>query len=69
MAAAGELSNTMLYIDDTPAMSALELRTKARRLQAEHGLDLMVVDYLQLMRGRGQDVRTACRRSATSPAH
>jgi replicative DNA helicase len=51
MAAAGELSGTMLYIDDTPAMSALELRTKARRLQAEHGLDLIVVDYLQLMRG------------------
>jgi len=51
MAAAGELSTTMLYIDDTPAMSALELRTKARRLQAEHGLDLIVVDYLQLMRG------------------
>lgn len=51
MAAAGELSSTMLYIDDTPAMSALELRTKARRLQAEHGLDLIVVDYLQLMRG------------------
>lgn len=51
MAAAGELSGTMLFIDDTPAMSALELRTKARRLQAEHGLDLMIVDYLQLMRG------------------
>lgn len=51
MAAAGELAGTMLYIDDTPAMSALELRTKARRLQAEHGLDLIVVDYLQLMRG------------------
>ncbi len=55
MAAAGELSGTMLFIDDTPAMSALELRTKARRLQAEHGLDLMVVDYLQLMRGEGKN--------------
>ncbi len=51
MRAAAELSETMLYIDDTPAMSAIELRTKARRLQAEHGLDLVVVDYLQLMRG------------------
>lgn len=51
MAAAGELSSTMLFVDDTPAMSALELRSKARRLQAEHGLDLVVVDYLQLMRG------------------
>ena len=51
MRAAAELSETLLYIDDTPAMSAIELRTKARRLQAEHGLDLVVVDYLQLMRG------------------
>jgi replicative DNA helicase len=49
--AAGVLSDTMLFIDDTPAMSALELRTKARRLQAEFGLDLIIVDYLQLMRG------------------
>ncbi len=55
MAAAGELSNTMFYIDDTPAMSAMELRTKARRLQAEHGLDLIVVDYLQLMRGESKN--------------
>ena len=48
--AAGVLSETLLFIDDTPAMSALELRTKARRLQAEHGLDMVIVDYLQLMR-------------------
>jgi replicative DNA helicase len=48
--AAGVLSETLLFVDDTPAMSALELRTKARRLQAEHGLDLVIVDYLQLMR-------------------
>jgi replicative DNA helicase len=45
------LSETSIYIDDTPAVSALELRTKARRLHAEHGLDLLIVDYLQLMRG------------------
>jgi replicative DNA helicase len=45
------LSNTQIYIDDTPAISALEMRTKARRLHAEHGLDLIIVDYLQLMRG------------------
>ncbi len=50
MEAAGVLSETMLFIDDTPAVSALELRTKARRLQAEHGLDMVIVDYLQLMR-------------------
>ncbi len=45
------LSETSVFIDDTPAISALELRTKARRLHAEHGLDLLIVDYLQLMRG------------------
>ena len=55
MEAAGVLSETLLFIDDTPAVSALELRTKARRLQAEHGLDMVIVDYLQLMRG---DTRT-----------
>jgi replicative DNA helicase len=52
--AAGVLSDTLLFIDDTPAMSALELRTKARRLQAEFGLDLVIVDYLQLMRGEAR---------------
>lgn len=45
------LSSLPLYIDDTPAISAFELRTKARRLHAEHGLDLLILDYLQLMRG------------------
>jgi replicative DNA helicase len=45
------LSETSIFIDDTPAISALELRTKARRLHAEHGLDLLIVDYLKLMRG------------------
>jgi len=49
--ATGILSDTMIFIDDTPAISAMELRTKARRLHAEHGLDLIIVDYLQLMRG------------------
>jgi replicative DNA helicase len=43
------LSEAQLYIDDTPNISTMELRTKARRLQAEAGLDLVVVDYLQLM--------------------
>jgi len=49
--AMGELYETPIYIDDTPGMSILEMRTKARRLQAEHGLKLIVVDYLQLARG------------------
>ena len=43
------LSEASLYIDDTPNISTMELRTKARRLQAERGLDLVIVDYLQLM--------------------
>ena len=47
---AGTLTNLPLYIDDTPALSIMELRGKARRLKSEHGLGLVVVDYLQLMR-------------------
>lgn len=49
--AAGRLSDSMIFIDDTPGISALQLRTKARRLHAEYGLDLIMVDYLQLMSG------------------
>jgi len=48
--AMGELAETPLFIDDTPGISVLEMRTKARRLQAEHGLKLLIVDYLQLAR-------------------
>lgn len=51
MKAYNDLAQAPVYIDDTPSISALELRTKARRLHAEFGLDLIVVDYLQLMRG------------------
>ena len=51
MKATGDLADTMFFVDDSPGISALELRTKARRLHAEYGLDLIVVDYLQLMRG------------------
>jgi replicative DNA helicase len=51
MKAYNDLSGTLFFVDDTPSISALELRTKARRLHAEVGLDLIVVDYLQLMRG------------------
>lgn len=52
-AAAGRLSETKLFIDDSPGLSVLEVRAKARRMKAEHGLDLVIIDYLQLMRGRG----------------
>ena len=55
--AMGELAEAPLYIDDTPALSILEMRTKARRLQVEHGLDLLVVDYLQLARSRNLENR------------
>ena len=50
--AAGSLSEAPVFIDDTPGISALEMRAKSRRLKAEHNLGLVVVDYLQLMRGR-----------------
>ncbi|WP_303722230.1 replicative DNA helicase [Malonomonas rubra] len=48
---AGQLSEADFFIDDTPAISVMELRSKARRVKAEYGLGLIVVDYLQLMRG------------------
>ena len=50
--AMGELAEAPLYIDDTPALSILEMRTKARRLQVEAGVSLLIVDYLQLARSR-----------------
>jgi len=49
--ATGKLSDYPIFIDDTPSISVLQMRTKARRLHAEHGLDLILVDYLQLMTG------------------
>jgi replicative DNA helicase len=48
---AGDLENAPIFLDDTPALSVLELRAKARRLKAEHDIGLIVVDYLQLMQG------------------
>jgi replicative DNA helicase len=50
--AAGSLSEAPIFIDDTPGITVLEMRAKTRRLKAEHNLGLVVVDYLQLMRGR-----------------
>ncbi len=49
--AAGKLSSSSIYIDDSPAISALELRAKARRLKAHQNIQMIVLDYLQLMRG------------------
>ncbi len=53
--AAGRLADAPIFIDDTAAISVLETRAKARRLKADQGLDLLIVDYLQLMRGRGDE--------------
>jgi replicative DNA helicase len=52
-AAMERLHGAKLFIDDTAGIGVLEMRAKARRLAAEHGLDLIVVDYLQLMQGKG----------------
>ncbi|PJF46076.1 MAG: replicative DNA helicase, partial [Candidatus Thermofonsia Clade 3 bacterium] len=51
--AASMLANTAIFIDDTPAATVNEIRTKCRRLYAEHGLDLVLIDYMQLMSGQG----------------
>lgn len=51
---ADRVSSAPLYIDDTAGITVMELRSKARRLKAEHGLDLIIIDYLQLMQGRGR---------------
>ncbi|HRT71357.1 MAG TPA: replicative DNA helicase [Syntrophales bacterium] len=51
--AAGRLAEAPIYIDDTAAISVLEMKAKARRLKAESGLGLLIVDYLQLMRAGG----------------
>ena len=50
----GQLSDLPVYIDDTPYQSMVEMRSKARRLSLEQGLDLLVVDYLQLVQGQGR---------------
>lgn len=52
--AAGPLASAKMYIDDTPGISITEMRSKCRRLKIEHGLDIIVIDYLQLMQGRGR---------------
>jgi replicative DNA helicase len=53
----GTLSEAPLFIDDSSIINVLEMRTKARRLQAEHGLGLIIIDYLQLMSGNNPDNR------------
>ncbi|MDP4001097.1 MAG: replicative DNA helicase [bacterium] len=55
--ALGRISEAPIFIDDSGTLNIMELRTKARRLQAEHNLDLIVLDYLQLMQGRSTENR------------
>lgn len=56
--AVGMLSEAPIFIDDTPAISVLEMRAKVRRLASQHDIGLIVVDYLQLMQGRSTENRT-----------
>lgn len=56
-AAAGKLSESPIFIDDTPAISVMELRAKARRLKMHHDIQLIILDYLQLMRGSNTESR------------
>ncbi len=55
--AAGVLADAPIYIDDTPSVSIMELRTKARRIKADKNIQMIMVDYLQLMRGRNIENR------------
>jgi replicative DNA helicase len=48
------LHDAKVFIDDSPGIGLLEMRAKARRLKLEHGLDMLVIDYIQLMQGRGR---------------
>ncbi len=52
--AANELYDVPIYFDDSPTANVLQIRGKARRLKAEHGLDLVIIDYLQLITGHGR---------------
>ena len=52
--ALSKLHELKVFIDDTPSAGILEMRAKSRRLKMEHGLDMLVIDYLQLMQGRGR---------------
>lgn len=55
--ASGPLGNAKIYIDDTAGVTVMEMRSKCRRLKIEHGIDLIVIDYLQLMSGSNPDNR------------
>src|SRR5260370_11469200 len=52
--AIGTLSEAKIFIDDSPGVGVLEMRAKCRRLKSEHRLDMVIVDYIQLIQGRGR---------------
>ena len=64
--AADKLNGAEIYIDDTPGISVMQMRGKARRLKAEHGLDLVIIDYLQLMQGSASSGRNENRQQEIS---
>ncbi|WP_029451730.1 replicative DNA helicase [Clostridium algidicarnis] len=55
--ASGPLAASKIYIDDTPGITVMEMRSKCRRIKIEHGIDMIIVDYLQLMSGTGSENR------------
>ncbi len=55
--ALGRVGESPIYIDDSPLLTVMDMKSKCRRLQAEHGLDMVIVDYLQLMQGQRSDNR------------
>ncbi len=55
MEASGILSEALIYIDDSPQLRSLDIRSKARRLHFEHNIDLIIIDYLQLIQGNGKN--------------
>lgn len=55
--ASGPLAASKIYIDDTPGITVMEMRSKCRRIKIEHGIDMIVIDYLQLMSGSGSESR------------
>jgi hypothetical protein len=57
MESMGRLAAVPIYIEDTPGLSIMEVRSKARRLQSQSGVDLIIIDYLQLMAGKRSDNR------------
>ena len=68
--AMGSLSNAGIFIDDTPGIRVNEIRSKCRRLQKEHGLGMIMIDYLQLIQGSGRiQAKTVSKKYRKFPVH